>query len=277
MSWDGRDLLAPSASSWCRTDQFLCHHDEFADGLAGGRHPMEDFYRWQRRRLGYLMDGDEPAGGRWNFDADNREPPPTDGRGLAASRLRTELDDARPRGPGRPRREHLLGRAARRHLGDDPGRGAAPARPRRRRGAAAVRSARGRHAVDELAPGPHPAQPVPQPRAAPARRGVRRRRGRLPGRRRCRSPRPRASSVRSSAGGSTCGVATGSGCPSYRDENELGAHRRCRRCSPARPPTCAASATAAGRGARPRVDPPHPAADGARQPRRCSPASTRGR
>jgi deoxyribodipyrimidine photolyase-related protein len=37
---------------------------------------MEDFYRWQRRRLGYLMDGDEPAGGRWNFDHDNRQPPP---------------------------------------------------------------------------------------------------------------------------------------------------------------------------------------------------------
>ena len=37
---------------------------------------MEDFYRDARRRLGVLMDGDEPAGGRWNFDADNREPPP---------------------------------------------------------------------------------------------------------------------------------------------------------------------------------------------------------
>lgn len=38
---------------------------------------MEDFYRWQRRRLGYLMDGDdEPVGGRWNFDADNRDPLP---------------------------------------------------------------------------------------------------------------------------------------------------------------------------------------------------------
>jgi deoxyribodipyrimidine photolyase-related protein len=37
---------------------------------------MEDFYRDTRRRLGVLMDGDEPAGGRWNHDADNREPPP---------------------------------------------------------------------------------------------------------------------------------------------------------------------------------------------------------
>ena len=41
---------------------------------------MEDFYRWQRTRLDVLMDDDAPAGGRWNYDADNRKPPPTDGR-----------------------------------------------------------------------------------------------------------------------------------------------------------------------------------------------------
>jgi deoxyribodipyrimidine photolyase-related protein len=40
---------------------------------------MEDFYRWQRRRTGLLMDGDEPVGGRWNFDADNRHPLPRGG------------------------------------------------------------------------------------------------------------------------------------------------------------------------------------------------------
>ena len=33
---------------------------------------LEYFYRWMRRRTGILMDGDEPAGGRWNFDAENR-------------------------------------------------------------------------------------------------------------------------------------------------------------------------------------------------------------
>ena len=39
---------------------------------------MEDFYRDARRRLDILMAGAEPAGGRWNFDADNREPPRPD-------------------------------------------------------------------------------------------------------------------------------------------------------------------------------------------------------
>jgi (6-4)DNA photolyase len=36
---------------------------------------LEDFYRDARRRMSILMVGDQPAGGRWNFDPDNREPP----------------------------------------------------------------------------------------------------------------------------------------------------------------------------------------------------------
>jgi len=34
---------------------------------------MEYFYREQRKRHQVLMQGDEPVGGQWNFDADNRE------------------------------------------------------------------------------------------------------------------------------------------------------------------------------------------------------------
>ena len=65
-----------------RSNQFLCHPEDFAAWARTrpGRLRMEDFYRWQRRRLGVLMDGDEPAGGTWNLDADNRRPPPRDGR-----------------------------------------------------------------------------------------------------------------------------------------------------------------------------------------------------
>lgn len=37
---------------------------------------LEDFYRDARRRTGVLMDGTEPVAGRWNFDAENRLPPP---------------------------------------------------------------------------------------------------------------------------------------------------------------------------------------------------------
>jgi deoxyribodipyrimidine photolyase-related protein len=62
------------------SNQFLCHPNDFA-AWAGSRKSfkMEDFYRWQRRRLGYLMDGDTPAGGDWNYDEQNRERPPKDG------------------------------------------------------------------------------------------------------------------------------------------------------------------------------------------------------
>lgn len=90
-----------------RSDQFLCHESEFAE-WAGSRRRlrMEDFYRWQRKRLGYLMDGGEPAGGEWNFDHDNREPPPESSRWPSppTSRL-DELDrevlDSLPQGlPG---------------------------------------------------------------------------------------------------------------------------------------------------------------------------------
>ncbi len=42
---------------------------------------MEDFYRWQRERLGVLLDANgEPAGGAWNFDEHDRRPPPRDRR-----------------------------------------------------------------------------------------------------------------------------------------------------------------------------------------------------
>lgn len=56
---------------------FLTSQEDFAQWASGRRTlRQEDFYREARRRTGVLMDGDEPAGGRWNFDADNRLPPP---------------------------------------------------------------------------------------------------------------------------------------------------------------------------------------------------------
>jgi deoxyribodipyrimidine photolyase-related protein len=76
-SWDGLELLRDLGVTVVRSNQFLCHYDDFAEWANGRRQlKMEDFYRWQRRRLGYLMDGDEPATGRWNYDDENRERPP---------------------------------------------------------------------------------------------------------------------------------------------------------------------------------------------------------
>ena len=61
---------------------FVTTREEFtrwADGRGRRRLLLEDFYRDSRRRLDILMDGAEPAGGRWNYDEDNRQPPPAGG------------------------------------------------------------------------------------------------------------------------------------------------------------------------------------------------------
>ncbi len=54
--------------------RFLCRKQEFFAWAADRRSlRMEFFYRGMRRRTGLLMDGDQPAGGKWNFDHENRK------------------------------------------------------------------------------------------------------------------------------------------------------------------------------------------------------------
>lgn len=58
-------------------DRFLASQAEFATWAEGRKQlRMEYFYRDMRRKTGLLMEGDDPAGGRWNFDAENRKPAP---------------------------------------------------------------------------------------------------------------------------------------------------------------------------------------------------------
>jgi deoxyribodipyrimidine photolyase-related protein len=53
---------------------------------------MEFFYREQRKRHHVLMQGDEPVGGQWNFDADNREAFGPAGPGAVPPRAAFEPD-----------------------------------------------------------------------------------------------------------------------------------------------------------------------------------------
>jgi deoxyribodipyrimidine photolyase-related protein len=89
MTEPGEHRLANEAAQWERRlgapldisedTRFICSHEMFRAWAAERKQlRMEYFYRDMRKATGLLMDGDAPAGGRWNFDADNRKPAVTD-------------------------------------------------------------------------------------------------------------------------------------------------------------------------------------------------------
>ena len=58
-------------------DFFLTSRPLFQQWAAAQKNlVMENFYRAQRVRLNILMEGADPVGGKWNYDAENRLPPP---------------------------------------------------------------------------------------------------------------------------------------------------------------------------------------------------------
>ena len=60
-------------------DRFMCTPAAFRQWAQGRKQlRMEYFYRDMRRQTGLLMDGDQPVGGQWNFDAENRKPAAAD-------------------------------------------------------------------------------------------------------------------------------------------------------------------------------------------------------
>ncbi|HYQ93046.1 MAG TPA: cryptochrome/photolyase family protein [Candidatus Competibacteraceae bacterium] len=55
-------------------DRFLCSRTAFAHWAVGRKSlRLEFFYRQLRRQTGWLMVGDKPQGGQWNYDLDNRK------------------------------------------------------------------------------------------------------------------------------------------------------------------------------------------------------------
>ena len=70
--WSGlRDCPVPVRM--VEDTRFVASHADFNAWASGKRAlRMEYFYREMRRKTGLLMEGDDPAGGKWNFDADNR-------------------------------------------------------------------------------------------------------------------------------------------------------------------------------------------------------------
>lgn len=70
----GLDL--PCTVTITSNNHFLWRAEAFQAWARGRKRLiLEDFYREGRRRFNLLMVGDQPAGGRWNFDRENRQPP----------------------------------------------------------------------------------------------------------------------------------------------------------------------------------------------------------
>ena len=78
---------------WLEDTHFLCSRPRFARWASGRKEwRMEYFYREMRREHGVLMEGKEPVGGQWNFDADNRKSYPKAGPGWIPEPARFEPD-----------------------------------------------------------------------------------------------------------------------------------------------------------------------------------------
>jgi deoxyribodipyrimidine photolyase-related protein len=61
------------------TEHFFTSRDELKDFFEGKKtYVLESFYRYMRKKHGILMDGEQPAGGDWNYDKSNRKSLPAD-------------------------------------------------------------------------------------------------------------------------------------------------------------------------------------------------------
>lgn len=76
--WDSRQRLRnimkryPGRVEEIPNHFFLADVEEWIEKIEPG-YRMEFFYRQMRKKTGYLMDGDKPVGGEWNYDDQNRE------------------------------------------------------------------------------------------------------------------------------------------------------------------------------------------------------------
>lgn len=90
--WLARDTLQALVEAGYQHEQlqvlespnFLTTRSEVRDWFAEHPARMQHFYTWQRQRLDILVDGDQPVGGQWSFDEDNRKKLP---RGLRVPKV----------------------------------------------------------------------------------------------------------------------------------------------------------------------------------------------
>ncbi len=76
------------------TEHFYTGRDELAQLFKGKKQfLMERFYRYMRQKHGVLMDGPEPATGRWNYDEENRKKLPKTEQILPAKTFRRDVSE----------------------------------------------------------------------------------------------------------------------------------------------------------------------------------------
>ena len=79
ISWGMRRLVEELGGTMLEPRGFVTERAVFDDWAAGKKASqlvMDRFYREVRERTGLLMEGGQPVGGQFSFDADNRERPP---------------------------------------------------------------------------------------------------------------------------------------------------------------------------------------------------------
>jgi deoxyribodipyrimidine photolyase-related protein len=76
------------------TEHFLSERQELATFFKGKKtYLMESFYRSMRKKYDILMEGDNPSGGQWNFDKQNRKSLPQDHKVIAPKTYSKEVTE----------------------------------------------------------------------------------------------------------------------------------------------------------------------------------------
>ena len=191
-------------------DRFFATPASFAAWAEGRKQlRMEFFYRDMRRASGLLMEGDEPAGGQWNFDHDNRKSLPKDVTPPTRQRFEPDAITREVMAMVAAALRRSLRRSRALRLGGDARGCAGGARPFHHRLPAELRRLSGRDEAGQRLPLSLHHLALSQHRPAHPARDLRRARKRRGGGATRRSTRSRASSARSSAGANMCAASTG--------------------------------------------------------------------
>jgi deoxyribodipyrimidine photolyase-related protein len=86
----GRDVSVFPARGYMTSES---EFQSWVDGRGKRRLLLEDWYRTVRVSHEILIEDGEPAGGRWNFDEDNRQPPPRGAQSLGLPTPWTPVED----------------------------------------------------------------------------------------------------------------------------------------------------------------------------------------